>query len=277
MDEIKDIKNTDQISRFLEGHTIHTNPFGANTSGEKIYHRAERIVAALFLLSSHVPHDEPLYGAIRRKGLELLTDILATRDEMRNSHSAKIKKTVVSVREIISLMRMLGISGFISIQNADVIVEALDELSNFLSASQRSALSESVVFSREDFLAGNVFARRGQSLSRSRTSLPQHARKPNISDIKDTKMSFTKVPDTVVRGERDAEDPGKTSVQRTIGVRAQAILDILRAGGDLGIRDIASNLPEYSEKMIQRELAILIAAQKAKKTGSKRWSRYSLA
>ncbi len=62
-----------------------------------------------------------------------------------------------------------------------------------------------------------------------------------------------------------------------LSVREQGIMGILRAGGEFGIRDITANLPEYSEKMIQRDLLALVLSGKVKKTGLKRWSRYSIA
>ena len=58
--------------------------------------------------------------------------------------------------------------------------------------------------------------------------------------------------------------------------RTQAILEVLRTGGELGIRDVASQLPEFSEKMIQRELAALVEKGTVKKLGEKRWSRYAI-
>ena len=51
---------------------------------------------------------------------------------------------------------------------------------------------------------------------------------------------------------------------------------ILRAGTDFNIRDIAANLPEYSEKTIQREIATLVERGLVRRTGLKRWSRYSI-
>jgi hypothetical protein len=53
-------------------------------------------------------------------------------------------------------------------------------------------------------------------------------------------------------------------------------MEILRVGGALGIKDIAANLPEYREKMIQRELLDLAAKGRIRKIGLKRWSKYSL-
>ena len=66
------------------------------------------------------------------------------------------------------------------------------------------------------------------------------------------------------------------SFRKGLHVREESIIGVLRSGGELGIRDIAANLPEYSEKMIQRHLVDLIEAGKVKKVGLKRWSRYSL-
>jgi len=60
------------------------------------------------------------------------------------------------------------------------------------------------------------------------------------------------------------------------GARANQILDILKLGGALGIKDIAANLPQYSEKMIQRELANLVVTRSVEKAGEKRWSKYRI-
>jgi DeoR/GlpR family transcriptional regulator of sugar metabolism len=62
-----------------------------------------------------------------------------------------------------------------------------------------------------------------------------------------------------------------------MSVRTQSILEILKTSGSMGIKDICSNLPEYSEKMIQRELSELVEVGTVQKTGLKRWSRYSVA
>lgn len=56
-----------------------------------------------------------------------------------------------------------------------------------------------------------------------------------------------------------------------------AIIEVLRTSADLGIKEIAVNLPEYSEKMIQRELADLVAAGTVRRVGIRRWSKYVLA
>ncbi len=268
MDEIRDIKKTDQLSRFLDSRVVRTNPFGANISGEKAYRRAERIVAGLHLLTSHVPEGEAVRQMVRKTGLQLLVEMLALRDEMRISVSPKTKAVQASVRGLVSLTRILAISGYISFQNADIVSEALDELGSFLDTSQRSALSESIAFSKDDFLgAGMAGHKITVPLRPHGTHSYERRRADTVSDIKDIEVKKDKQEEMSVKARRvEGTNP-----------RAQNILDMLRSGGTLGIRDIASNLPEYSEKMIQRELAQLVAKGTVNKIGSKRWSRYSLA
>jgi len=268
MDEIRDNRKSDSLSRFLDGHAVRTSPFGRNASGEKAYRRAERLVAALHLLTSHVQEDEPIRQSIRVTGIKLLSGILALRDEMRISSSNKIHAAQSTIRELISLVRMLAVSGLVSIQNADIVVEAIDELGNFLSLSQRTPLSESLVLSREDLLSGGLTAERRTNLLVKDKALPTGIRTDrNVSDVTDSRYMKDNTKDIIAQASRTDD---------TMSIRSREVLTVLRSGGEVGIRDISSNLPEYSEKMIQRELASLVAAGRVKKTGLKRWSRYSL-
>ena len=268
MDDIKDIRKPDSLSRFLDGHVVRTSPFGRNASGEKSYRRAERLVAALHILTSHVQEDEPIRHSIRTVGIKLLSDILALRDEMRTSNSSKIRVAQSTIRELISLVRMLAVSGLISIQNADITVEAIDELGNLLTLSQRTPLSESVILSREGLLSGGPVAEKRTNLSvKDKTLMPRAQTDMDVRAVTDSRNIKDNIKDaaTILRTD-DA-----------MGTRSREVLAVLGSGGEMGIRDIASNLPEYSEKMIQRELASLVASGKVKKTGLKRWSRYSVA
>ncbi|MDO8561955.1 MAG: hypothetical protein Q7S05_03975 [bacterium] len=264
MYDLKDAKDTDQFSRSLNGHVVRTNPFGRNASGDKAYRRAERLVAGLHLLTSHVSPEEPVRQIIRKKAVQLLSNILDLRDEMRGASSVKTRTVQASIRELISLVRILTISGFISFQNADVVIESLDELGNFLHASRRSSLSEDIILSREDLLGVQPVIQKKKAMTVTRTIGVLSDKEPEtetISDIKD-KMS--------------AQSSGYNKTD-AVTVRGQNILDVLGSGGELGIKDVCAHFPEYSEKMVQRELASLVSANKVRKIGLKRWSRYSLA
>ena len=250
MDYIKDTRKDSVLSSFFDAlHATRTNPFGENKAADRGYRRAERLIAAIYLLTNHIPSNEPLRNAIRSTSISLLSEILAFRDDMRAFESPKFIAFQSTARELISLIRLLAVSGLISIQNTDVITEALDELVNFLAVSQRSPISESVRFSREDFLdAGPMYSGPKKDVK-------------DVLSIKDRKTS-------------DGDVLYKTTPQIT--ARSNSILDILRSGGEMGIRDIIVHIPEYSEKMIQRKLLDLVQTGQVKKVGAKRWSKYSI-
>jgi hypothetical protein len=207
----------------------------------------------MYLVTNHIAESEPLRATAREAAAALIADILALRDEMRSGRSAKLIGVFARIRHLISLCRLLGASGHVSLQNAEVLIESLDELGNFISASQRSILSESVTISREELLDIGTVTNRS---------------------VKDKSTEIVKDSTTVKDMRRLSDKNGDR--KRTADVRVRNILEVVRHGGELGIREIAANLPEYSEKMIQRELLSLVSKGQLRKTGLKRWSKYAL-
>lgn len=248
MDEIKSAR-ADGFSRFVDAQHVRTDPFGKNRAAERLYRRIERICAALYLLTQHIPEEEPLRMEIRSAGIGLLEKVLQFTNEMRAAESNTVLSFESSVRRLISLLRILTAAGRVSFQNADTMIGALDELTAFVSTSQRSTFSESVIIHRED-LMGDTSPLRDTDTQK---------------DIKD-RVRDTKDKDTI--SDKQAPAPG---------ARSQGIITILRSSGGLGIKDISARLPDFSEKMIQRELLVLVKSGQVKKDGFKRWSKYSLA
>lgn len=244
---VKDVSNALSI---LEDHRVQTNPFGGNVSGENSYRRAERIASALHLVTNHIADHEPLRASIRSLGVRLLERMLELRSGFRVSTSERGQSVLAEIREGISLVRLLAISGYISTQNAQALVEALDDLGSLIVVSQRSNLAEQVIFSRAE-LTPPV--------------------QTDMSNIRGSINRTERVKKSVVRDSNKPVVQGQSSKER-----GERIMDILRSGGVLGIKDIAMNLPQYSEKMIQRELVDLVETGKARKTGEKRWSRYEI-
>lgn len=259
MDGIKDIQKTESISDILDTHRVRTNPFGANKGAERVYRRAERIATALYMLTNHIRPEEPVRNAVRTSASDLLQAALSLRDELRSVHSLPLVILQSKIRYIISLIRLMSVSGTISFQNAAVVMGALDELGIFLSVLQRSPISENIAVSKEDL--GEAYA--GQS------DMAAPRPKRGMSDrsiLKDKTFILDKI---------DMSDKEK-HVSDNVHVRVQSILEVLRSGTSFAIKDVLAQLPEYSEKMIQRGLGELVEAGKVKKTGLKRWSRYAI-
>lgn len=253
MDDVKDIKK-DQVTRFLGNKTLRVQAFGSNVSAERAYRRAERVSAGIYLVTNHIADHEPSKRRARRMSLDLLAVMLELVDGLRNPEAPATRKTHRCIRELISIMRLLAISGHVSQQNSEMIIEALDDLANFLLVSQRTTLSEDVALKKDDFLDEGY-----------------QATAHRVSDKKPQRTSSVSV--------KDRSGGMRPSVQNgnSIGQRSGQIAAVLRNQGQLGIKDIMANLPEYSEKMIQRELKALVDRGQVRKLGSKRWSRYALA
>ncbi len=247
MDDLKDLQARN-ISKFLDTD-VRTNPFGHNRSGERAYRRAERLVAAVFLLTNHIDAEEPIRRVIRSTAISLLPRILSLRDEMRAPTSQRVIESHETIRQLISQIRILVFGGFLSSQNAEIVSGALDDLGNFIVLSQRTDLSEGTAISREELTDVREF------------------HKGHQRDIKDRRRLKDMSP---------ALSSALPLTQSVMSSRGSSIVEILRTGGELNIKDIASNLPEYGEKTIQRELAALIHKGLVRRSGLKRWSRYSL-
>lgn len=249
MDEIRDIQRADNLSKFIDGHSARTNPFGGNRAAERLYGRCERMLAGVYLLTRHIAEDEPLKVRMRAGAIGLLDSVLDLKDDMRSAESAVVVIFMRNVRSMISLTRGLTAGGFLSFHNAEVFITALDELGTFVSASQRTSFSENISLTKEDFI-GHL------------TPAVSIGHSPLIKDIRDR---------TIIKDSISVKD----DIGQTSG-RAQAILQVLISGREMAIKDICATLPEFSEKMIQRGLALLVHEGKVKKTGSKRWSRYAM-
>lgn len=255
MDNIKETVQS-VFSKLLDP-AIQTNPFGANRSGERAYRRAERIVAAIILLTNHISIEDELRRRSRHVALVILELLLDIKDEMRSLSSERTRDLHVKIRHLISLVRMLVFGGFISSQNAELTIVALEELNTFLITSARSSLSESLQLSREDFTDIQVNY------------------KGHIKDIRDRAIIKDKMSIKDLSVKAIGQLPSPTG-PASLSTRGQGIVSILKIGGELNLPDIAAHLPEYGEKTIQRELGLLMGLGIVKRTGLKRWSRYSL-
>lgn len=261
MDIIKDTRRATDFAKFLDNESVRTNPFGQNLSGEQAYRRAERLAAALHLLTNHVRDDEPARSRARLLGHELLASVLLLRDGFRASGGIQVKKTQTIIRELISLVKILAISGHVSFQNAEAVSEALDDLGYFLLAAQRSGLAEANPLSKED-LAPNIKQSK-QLRAIIEAELPSETHVRNKMSLKDIKKTNNK-------GQKKAY---RTDEMRS---RAETVMGILQGGALLSIKDISAHFPEYSEKTVQRILSTLIDRGTVKHEGMKRWRKYRL-
>jgi len=240
---------------------IKSNPFGQNISADRAFKRTERILAALYLLTNHVPEDDPLRNELRTSAHVLLKQVLELRGGFHTVQDARVVHVLATVREIITLSWMLYVGGFASRENVDILTKALDDFGQFVSSVSSSQLSEDTQFSKQDFIPNEQYSE----------AVPN----PSYTSHSSTQVRST-VPKTQSNSESKKRAPSvKTAVSK--GQRRDTILSVLGRGGRLGIKDIARQIPDCSEKTVQRELVSLVDSGVVRKEGEKRWSIYFVA
>lgn len=205
-------------------------------SNTYIYKKTEKLVSALYLLTSFISDREPVKWQLREAGLKLLSQILNLSD--------KPVQGVPLITLILSLLEVAYLGGIISQMNHDILRRELENLIQAVGAEEKAVMG-GAVFSPDFF--NTPLISKGQDNMSDRLAFVQN------------KLSVRK----------EVKKENKSN-------RQDLILSLLRAGGELGIKDFTTSIKDCSEKTIQRELISLVSKGQVKKMGEKRWSRYSL-
>jgi len=225
-------------------------PFGNNYACANAYKKTERLLIALHLVTNFVPEKEPARNAVRDKSICILSDVLQLRSGFRSVGSDGVGQVVASVYEIMSLLDILHVAGFISDMNLEILKRELGGLIIFLREAEDTEVSEKVTFDNDYFKTGDLYG--GVS--------KRH-------NIKDTTKAVPQSKGHSVR---------KTSHSSSHTERRAVILDLMKNKNSVNVKDISAVITDCSEKTLQRELISLVKENVLKKEGERRWSVYSI-
>lgn len=224
-----------------------------------LYGMAENLTKATYLVTSLFSDKEPLKWHLRKKVLEIL------QGSVSYSKGASVERQMRTVlEEVMSLIDTAALAGLISTMNRDVL---LREFKHFLEQISIKDLS------REAVSAGirKLFIESAGAAKETQTMLA-----PKSLSVKFKGTPGGKRQRFVVR-----DNQAKTFDKRQNGnggnsERKESILKVIRDKGEVTIKDIASVVPGYSEKTIQRDLIDLLSGGSLKKKGERRWTVYFL-
>lgn len=240
----------------LESGSSINGPFGNNYACAHAYRKTEKLIIALHLVTNFVPEKEPARNVVRDKSLHILSDILQLRSGFRSTGSERLDHVIASVYEIISLLNILHVAGFISDMNLKILKNELCGLITFLRDAEDTEVSEKVTFDDSHFNTEEFTKRH---------------------NIKDSGMSFRdkRTIRTSLQNKRQ-NNVGESSTLDSHTKRHTAILNLVKDKKSINVKDISAVVTDCSEKTIQRELIALINKGILKKEGERRWSTYSL-
>ncbi len=223
------------------------------------YKKTEKIAAAIYMITNLFSDNEPMKWTLRKKVSEFVSFILEYKDVKDSSVNDFTYNAKSKILELVSMLEISYRAGLISEMNFSIIKQEFSNLSEVFT-SHFSAVKQSAhesfskgFFNVPDNRAASQYGRQDHSYSVSVTThdhshTVQVKDRENVSDKSDFKRSN----------------------------RQNIILGLLKKKKELTIKDIAQVIKDCSEKTIQRELISFIEAGVLKRTGERRWSKYSL-
>ncbi|MFA5831197.1 MAG: hypothetical protein WC878_05200 [Candidatus Paceibacterota bacterium] len=258
--------------------------------------KAEKLATALYLITGFLSDSEPLKWNIRESGLAVLTDVTSFGNTVVSETSQRVKKIMSDIEKVVSLLEISATAGFMSEMNLAILKEEYLSLVQALGSRKKGGLEEGFVFGREFFSTRGIPRHAANTEEKTEESykgqikdnnFQQPVRPSSLSSEGRTEAGFVSsathpfagksgkpisdnnsfVGKTILETKKTAE---KTS-------RREMIIALIKEKKEISIKDITNHFPDCGEKTIQRELAALVTTKVLKKTGDRRWSKYSLA
>ena len=260
---------------------------GALTSGMESFsvslaRKCERLATALYLVTNFLSDTEPMKSRLRNLSLDLVRDSTSARYGGIAAESSVLENLRGNISETLSLLELSFIAGLVSEMNFSILKREYASLRDKVDVKKASRES------RTDAILGDTFF--GSSFTEVSIG-HSHKGQREQKDIQMSDRNHVQIPapsssqNYKVQPRASSSTPSlsspktyKPEASLDIGrvARRTRILKLIKDNREVTIKDISNHFPELSEKTIQRELVSLTEAHILKKSGERRWSRYSL-
>lgn len=231
--------------------------------------KIERIVSAVYLVVSHINKEDPILHTLKAKSLELL-----------NTKNSTLSDTITEAKDMLAAhIRVAKLSNIISEMNADILLNALDALSVVSVASELKpyTLPENFFGYTENMIAEPTISPKIELTQKEIIyNQTQTKQLSHIEEKKSDKGDSIQKISSYTKELREISTGKKLDLALKL-TRRNTLLKLIKDRGAVSIKECMSVISDCSEKTIQRELTTLVDQHVLKKTGDKRWSRYSLA
>lgn len=250
MNNQKDTQKT-SLNSYGQRSVLDVKALGSKHIYDFANKKTEKLVTALYMVTDCMDTDDALKGKLRELGVELLSDMYKLSIFSPLDKQTHIISFLSRIEELISFVEIAYTIGFISEMNTTILKKEFMILVGELESHQKSDKHFTFALDEQMFEAGEVKRTLSDNMSFTNNKSPLSTFQPHKLNHSGTNLS-------------DRHD------------RTEKILNLIKEKKDIAIKDISLAFTDCSEKTIQRELNALVLKGQLKKTGAKRWSRYSI-
>ncbi len=246
--------------------------FAGDSYGLFVFKKVEKISTAIYMLTALMSEKEPLRNRLR----EIANFMVISAFEMSEriwGEDAYQKNLLAEIFEAMTFSDIALHAKMMSPMNHKILVSELGKLSEFLVTSATNSVSAKIAFDPNLFDGNYNFVQEKSYKNQfeNERKIPNEDFSSVLKGQKDMKGNTdSNVLNRMSEGKLDKKIKDKDN-------RQAIILEMLKSGVKLSIKDFAQNIKDVSEKTIQRELIIMLEKGLLKKEGERRWSKYFLA
>lgn len=230
--------------------------FDNNSSFSYMVKKTEKLASAVYLVTNLFPDNEPMKWRLRERMSHILSVIITYKD-IPNSVFNNFKKEIEGeVFGVVSMMEVSVNAGLISRMNFSIINHEFINLLDYVASQKGDMELENPSISKTYF---------DVSIPSTIKSFIQ----PALTD------DFTPKQVAILK---DIKDKGSIEISNNVrrSSRQNTILNLIKKKHEVTIKDISTVIKNCSEKTIQRELISFMNLGIIKRTGERRWSKYSI-
>ncbi len=259
--------------------------------------KTEKIIAALYLVTSLFEEGESIRIKLRNASVEILGSIHNLSIAEPLSKHVLFESIRSRIEESTSYIEVARMTGSVSEMNANILVKELDGLKAEI--SRYAEENRAGKYSTEKFLPTRVgdldlgedfFEKEEQveseqpkfSIEQKTQEIKGHFFKGHLKDLNNVLYNKDSILLNHFKGQDNnnaiQSDKGQTHKNDVVNKinRRNNILRLIRDKKEVTIKDISVIIVDCSEKTIQRELNTMVFEGVLKRVGKKRWSKYSL-
>ena len=268
-------KDTTQQNTSFNGQSINDDSiesfYQRNNQMSFILKKTEKITTAIYMVTDFMFESEPMRKELRTLGVLLLSKTRKLSQKATEPDYAIVDDIKNAIDEASSFLNITITIGLVSEMNGRILINELEkvykELLQIYTDRRVSVVTHpgyaNIILKQEMFEIPVVEVPKIQNVFNGQINKGQE----------NTQNVFYKKPDIIEVKKENATKNGNLGLKIA---RRNDVLNIVKAKGQVSIKDIILMLKDVSEKTIQRELFSLVKEGVLKKEGEKRWSVYKL-